>query len=143
MIPAHKLATGRKKCGQRLRKDQPCGTNNGLPQTISTIVGDNSLGGLKHRLEDGKMLNFPKAKHVKDIALARVIPRESFAKNSLVELFHVGVPGPIMNRRHKRMIRSGMSGKRALRQKKHLEVEEVTESQTAVKAGLSIPQPFL
>lgn len=89
------------------------------------------------------MLNFLEAKHAKDIALAGVIPRESFAKNSLAELFHVGVLGPIVNGRHKRIIRSGMSGKRALRQKKLLEVEEVTESQTAEKAGLSMAHPSM
>lgn len=135
------LATSRTKCEPKIQKGQLHVVNKGLQQNNPTADEGASMGGLKCRLEAGEMLCIPEAKRGKDTVLIGVLTGEIPTENSLAELFHVGVFGLMMYGRHKRMIKAGTWRKRALRQKKLLEVVELSASHTAEEVGHPMPPP--
>lgn len=136
------LATGKTKGGPKIQKGQLHVVNKGLQQNNPTADEGASMGGLKCRLEVGEMLGSLEAKRRKDTVLTGVLTGEIPTENSLAKLFHVGMFGLMMNRRHKRMIKAGTWRKRALRQKKLVEVVELYASHTAEEVGQPMPPPL-
>lgn len=80
-------------------------------EIINTNVEVN-LGGLKRCLERGDVTSPPKSKKGKDTVEAVVLSGGTFEENTLTDLFQMGVSGPTMHGRQKRLPKGGEFGEK-------------------------------
>lgn len=136
------LERSRNKHEQNAQRGQPLVFKTGLSPNKSTFDGRCIWEGPKRRLDVGELMESPVSKRGKEATKSEGLRGEDLVENSLAELFHVGASGPLVHEKHKRLRKSGLLGRKALRQKQVSAIAELSETKLAEEAGLSMPHPF-